>query len=208
MTGWIGDVVPNELISSTNWGNRIRDQVVQVFESNADRNANAHPRVGMFAWSELDFELACYGGADPGWMVLIQKWQAWTPDVMMGAAHLPVLTDHGTGYRRSFQTVEVRCQVDVGNYLAADPADILTVVPPFIPFGTGDFGIMTVAREGVGWKGPVGAYDPSRLACIKIGIDFGTAALVSWADLVDGTGSFTTVTLSGSYETADYSSGP
>src|SRR5262245_34792129 len=204
--GWIPDVAPGDAISSTAWGNIVRDRVVQVFASDAERNGTADPRPGMLAWTELQAELAVWVSEDTGWMVLMERWQPWTPATYMGANFWPVATNHGSWFRRAYGQVELQAYFEVSVFTAAVPEDILTVVPPFVPAAEGNFGGMTVMRAGTQWLGPIGAYDPDRLACINNLSTEGTvtASLVHWADLVDGTGNLV-ITMHGAYSTRQIS---
>lgn len=205
--GWIADVVPEADISSTLWGNVVRDRVVQVFDSDAERDATAVPRPGMVAWSILENELAVWVSEDTGWMVLMEMWRPWTPQVYMGANLWPVATNHGSWFRRTYGAVDIKAYFEVSIFTAAVPEDILHVTPPYVPAGSGNFGIMTVHRDGTQWLGPVGAYDPTQLACINNLSTTGTitASLVHWGDLSAGAGNLE-ITMSGSYITGQVSS--
>ena len=73
---WIDDVVTHTTIRSV-WGNTMRDHVVHVFASKAERDAQAVPRDGMLCHtSDTHITYVRVGGA---WYVLAMPWRPFTP---------------------------------------------------------------------------------------------------------------------------------
>lgn len=80
---WINDVVPNEAISSSQYGNAIRDKVIHQFDSVAQRNAQAVPQRGMHCWCIA--EATEYRHDGTGWVILDEPWQTQTNPKLQGA---------------------------------------------------------------------------------------------------------------------------
>jgi hypothetical protein len=146
---WIADVVPDEVISSTAWGNIVRDRVVQVFDSDADRNANAHPREGMLAWSRDDHRLAAWLDATLTWQVIVEPYAPFTPRLWIGVTEFAIDTLVSSGYRRFYGACQFYTSVRFG-VLPPDDAPVYTgtisMLPPLHPKDdtNGGFGTMFV----------------------------------------------------------------
>jgi hypothetical protein len=146
---WIADVVPDETISSTSWGNIIRDRVVQVFDSDADRNANAHPREGMLAWSRDAHRLAVWINSTLTWQVIVEPYTPYTPRLWVGVTEFGIDTLVSSGYRRIYGACQfyVSCRWGI---LPPDDAPVYTgdisMLPPMHPKDdtNGGFGVMYV----------------------------------------------------------------
>lgn len=194
---WIADVVPEEVISSTAWGNLIRDRIVQVFDSEADRNANAHTRPGMLAWSNAEDELslAVWTARYGAWSTLTEAMKVWEPVVYSGPTTIWSSVNHGCHYRRNFGFCEVTVNLTV-TMSATVGTDLIRILPPIAPTVPGVFG-MSAMRDSVGTLGPFANCDTTELATSQLG----AATLVYRSDLA-ASGTFDWY-MRGSYVTAD-----
>lgn len=145
--GWIADVVPGETISSTVYGNVVRDRVVQVFDSDADRDANAHPKEGMLAWSRDAHRLAAWVNLANGWQVIIEPFHDFTPRLWIGVTEFAI---DGTPapvakMRRFYGACQFFAAVHWGVLGPGQTGDI-SMLPPLQPYGAelGGFGTMYV----------------------------------------------------------------
>lgn len=80
--GWVADVEPNTTISSSQYGNAIRDRVVHQFANVAERNAQAIPVDGMFCYTAAERTVWCYVAAGGwGWRIWSEPWRdlSWNP---------------------------------------------------------------------------------------------------------------------------------
>ena len=185
---WIADVVPEENISSTMWGNLIRDRVVHTFDSEADRNATSVPRPGMLSWSILENRLALWMGTDPGWVILFEPWRAWTPVVWSGpTTNFTILANNGSQYRHQGFMCEVfiSLHVQLGSTV---PEDLIYVGPPpgLPPSRNGPFGVAFIQDPTHGTIGTTGMCNATQLAIQQQGTgSSGLGSLIHRADLAD-----------------------
>ena len=83
--GWIPDVYPEEQISSSQWGNLIRDRVHHVFANAGERYA-ATPKDGMICVQEDNSTFYRYQTGNNGWVVMETPWRQWAnPRLLSGA---------------------------------------------------------------------------------------------------------------------------
>jgi hypothetical protein len=148
--GAIADVVPGEGISSTAWGNVIRDRVVQVFDSEADRNAYTEEREGQFAWSRDARSLAVWcpdQGGTFNWQCVIEPYKPFTPRLWIGVTEFaPSADSHNIArYRRFFGACQFYVAQKWGVLGGPATGDIgmLPPIPPH-PVAVGGFGTMYV----------------------------------------------------------------
>lgn len=183
---WIADVAPGANISSTAWGNLVRDRIVQVFDSDAERNATAHPRDGMLAWTVAESRLALWFSVDMGWVVIFEPWRAWNPVVWSGpTTPLTTTANHGSQWR--FRAFEVELFVNVDVLLGTTvPEDLMYIPPPVPPSRNGPFGVATVADPTHGIVGTMGFCDATHLAIQAQGTGTtGLGSLIHRGDLAD-----------------------
>src|SRR4051794_34988387 len=96
---WIADVVPEEVISSSAWGNPIRDRVWQTFANRAERNA--HGSDGMMGICLDDRSTWEYRAG--AWYPHITNWRPWTPFFYWGSPNpdpSTIITTSATAYMR------------------------------------------------------------------------------------------------------------
>ena len=107
---WIADVVPEEVISSSIWGNEIRNRVWQTFANRTERNA--HAQDGMMCIC-LDDRSTWEYRAGIGWFPFITQWRPWTIYMAWGPSSGPdwttIITQSGVyaAMRRIGNRVEV-----------------------------------------------------------------------------------------------------
>jgi hypothetical protein len=173
-------VVPEEVISSTSWGNVVRDRIVQVFDSVADRNASAVPRQGMVAWSIAEGNLALYMDGTNGWVTVTETWKPWTPTVFSGPTTIwALIANNGSQYRRRFGQCEIFMDVTVLMSATSD-TDLIRVLTPVPTSVSATFGV-SFMRDSVGTYGPYAQCDTSaqEIATAQLG----AATLVHRSDL-------------------------
>jgi hypothetical protein len=182
--GWIADVVPEEVISSTMWGNVVRDRVVHVFDSDADRAATANPRVGMMSWTLDELRLSVWLSSEAGWLILWEPWRAWTPDVWSGpTSTFPMVANRSSQWRHIGFEAEVFLSVTV-TLTSTVPEDLIFVLPPVAPNRPGPFGVAVIQDPTLGTLGPTGMCDPTTLAVQQLGTGAsGLGSLIHRADL-------------------------
>jgi len=144
--GWIPDVVPDQTISSTAWGNLIRDRVVQVFDSVADRNANAVVREGMLAWARAEHRLSVWVDSTTSWVTVLEPYRTFTPRLWIGATEFGINAIVSTGFRLAYGACSFFLSASFGT-LGPDQVGDISILPPVQPRAdaNGGFGVMYVS---------------------------------------------------------------
>ena len=185
MPGWVSDVAPKMVISSSQYGNPIRDRVVHQFASAAERDATARPVSGMMAWCELEKTLYIWqasaqeSGAADTWQVFETAWMPWSPDVWSGpTTTFPALANRSSRWRRSWGQCHIFLNVRA-RLTATVSTDLIYVQPPVgvsttFPAagetgGMGCFGSGMIQDSTAGTLGPLAMFNSTQLAVGKLG---------------------------------------
>src|SRR5262249_26202166 len=141
MPGWINDVFPKEVLSSSQFGNLIRDRVVHQFNSVAERDATAIPKLGMMCYCVAEKTLYIFEapvlwwniGAPaiaPQWCVFDTGWVTWSPQVWSGPTTTWSATTTKCTYRRTLGTCEVHVRIEGVTLTSTVAQDLIYVQTP------------------------------------------------------------------------------
>lgn len=217
MPGWVADVAPKMVISSSQYGNPIRDRVVHQFSSVAERDATATPKVGMLCYCYTERTLYLYQWTSewwnpgtplvsPQWVVYDTGWVPWDARVWSGPTTMWAADDMNAAYRRTLGACDVFVQATGVGITATVDNDLIYVplpVPTPVADVKGSFGTAQIHDPVAGVLGPLGMFDATRLAVGLLHTE-GTGVadhtnLVVRGDLSDTTGAKLNLYMSGSY---------
>jgi len=171
--GWIDDVVSHTTIRSV-WGNQVRDRVVHVFASKAERDAQAHPQDGMLCHTS-DTHIT-YVRVSGQWWVLAMPWRAYTPKSWFadvngnGRTSMSIVSTQAAQWTQSLGQAHV-----IGQYVAALP-------PSTTPFDV----IVYVGVPATAVAGGPGGY--ARLVSAATAAAYGGGCSYQFNDTPAGSG--------------------
>lgn len=216
MPGWVQDVAPKHVISSSQFGNPIRDRVIHQFNSVAERDATARPVVGMMCYclTEATYYAYLYPkpwynvGAPPLgplWCIWDTGWVAWPAELWSGpTTNWGGGSNRWAGYRRTFGQCDFFAELTSISYTDTIGTDLIYIPMPTPPAhdpaytpGTipvkGTCGTMQIQDETKGVLGPFAMFDETHIACGLLHLEGAGVAdhtnLVVRADLTTPAGS-------------------